>query len=367
MNKKLKILLWAVVGITIVSGAGYLIWNFIWGGGSLTDGGGTGEEGVVQISVPQALSTNNVFDYWVNEISGEIYYVNLDGDIYKIDSAGTEADTGSEATGNLHYLKPSSTGSLLLVAFGYPQNPTFAIHDINKKTWQALPAGTTAAAWDPASDNRLAYLKDNGTTGKLYLLTISNQKSAEVLKITQKDIDLEWSMPDLIYLKERPAYKAASSVWSYNLKSRQIKPVIRDEIGLMTKWDATSGNAFKWSGEALTIIDGSNRLLAAVDLKTLPLKCAFAESLAYCAAPRNQSAIKPDTFPDDYLKKNYDLFDNIYLLPLANFTNQSFIIPIDVYNYLIAGVSIIADRLETQNNRLLFINRLDNKLYSLEI
>ncbi len=314
------------------------------------------------------LTEEKIFDYWLNKISGEVYYLNEEGRIYKISSNGEGQATGAKASENLSYLKPSGSGSLILVAFGYPQNPTFAIHDLSKKTWRALPAGTTAAAWDPKSDNRVAYFKDNGGTGRLNIITLSDGKSKEILRLAQKDLDLDWVLPDLIYLKERPSARVASSLWSYNLTTKVIKTVASEESGLMTQWNPKGQIGLKWA-LGFSLIDNNGQILAGINLKTLPNKCAFGGTTIYCAAPSGQSRTATinlpfATFPDEYFKRVVQFSSDIYSLSLID-ANKSTIQPMKIFDSNLADVNIDAERLEIKGDRLLFINRFDRGLYSL--
>lgn len=324
--------------------------------------------------MPQVTTASNnmVFDYWLNKKTGEIFYLTDNGQIYKISSAGEEQGTGSRATGNLNYIKPSQDGSSLLISFGYPKNSTFAVYNTAAKNWLALPANTTAAAWDPKSDNRLIYLKDGGNTSRLNFLTLSNGKSQELLQLSQKDLDLEWVLPDVIYLKERPSNKIGTSLWSYNLSSKTIEAVAKEETGLVIKWVDNGKMGLKLSNGLFFVIDSKNKLLSLVDLLTLPSKCdVSSERLEmYCAAPSLESLstniIK--NLPDEYLKKDLKFKDTIYLIPI-DLLGQSKLLTLkfSLLNALPNNKPIDADHLEIFNNQLLFINRYDKKLYSLEL
>lgn len=359
-NHKMKKYLLIILAIATVLGGGYLIWRFFFAEAPLP------EQPIGDAADRQELeklfaSAGQVFDYWVNKNTGEAYYVLPEGEIRKISPTGEDRETGSRATGNLSHIKPSSDGSMILVAFGYPQNPTFAIHDLSKKTWQAMPAGTTAVAWDPRSNSRIAYLKDNGAVNRLYTLNLSNNRSTELLRFSQKDLDLDWVLPNLIYFKEKPSAQSLSSVWSFDLKTRALKTLIKDESGLMVRWHADGASGFKLNSNgfanSLTWIDQDNRDLARWDFVTLPNKCALLRDMAYCAIPGNLTA--GTRLPDDYLKGAFVPEDNLFAIDLI--TSEFTILPVDQI------LPLDADRLEVFGNQLLFINRYDKKLYSLGI
>ncbi len=367
MKRVIKIILWVVVVAVLAVGI-YIGWRALRRGAVVAPQGGgpTGAEEL--ILTPKALSENPVFDYWLNKSTGEIYYVAEDGQIYKITAEGESQGVGSQTIGQLSYIKPSSDGSLILIAFGYPQKPTFAIHNLSTKTWQSLPEGTVATAWDPRSNNRIAYLRDNGTTSRLNLLALSTQKSQEILRFSQKDLELDWVLPDVIYFKERPSNQVASSLWSYNLKTKVIKTVAANELGLNLKWPTDGALGLKWEANALNIIDANNKSLAVLNIKTLPNKCAFNEFRIYCSAPSDQLNVPVSVFPDNYLKKSISFIDDIYLISLLDLGRSPELLAIKIFDSFISGIGIDADHLEVQGeNRLLFINRFDNRLYSLDL
>lgn len=328
-----------------------------------------GPGGTIQVAPElKVVSEQPVFDYWLNKIDSAIYYADPGGEIYKIDpDSGENQSAGSRAVNILSAIKPSPDGSLILVEFGYPQNPTFAIHNLSTKSWQALPAGTTAAAWDPRSNNRLAYLRDNGAASRLNFLTLSDQKSREVLRLSQKDLELDWILPDVIYFKERPTNQYAGSLWAYDLNARTFRTIIREEPGLDVKWAPSGSFGIKHSGNILSKIDANNRALADFDVLTLASKCAIFENDIYCAAPSDQTGITRN-FADDYLKKTVKSSENIYYVSAAGTAGLPRLISVGLLNPLIQPGLIEADHLEIQGGRrLLFINRYDSRLYSLDL
>lgn len=365
MSKYLKKLLWVAVLIVIITGA-YLAYRYFFGSKPATTPQNGGAAATALIPTKE-ISTLPIFDYWINKNSGDIYYIAQDSQLHKITGDGKDIELDSKAIGNLGYIKPSNDGTLILVAFGYPQNPTFAIYDTAQKSWQAFPAGTTAAAWDPKSNNRLAYLKNNGSTARLYLFTINTNRSVEILRLAEQDLNLDWSQPNIIYFMERPSGKYLSSVWAYNLTTKSFTALIRNESSLLWKWRNDNTSAIKWSNGALSLVDGQNRVLGTTDLKTLPEKCAFADLRIYCAASGNQASVIPSSFADDYLKKLISSDDDFYFLSLLDLGKNTNLIKIPFFSSLEIGNKIDADHLEIQNNRLLFINRHDEKLYSLEL
>lgn len=331
MRQFIKILLI----ILIIAGAGiggYFAWRYFFGaagpGNNGTGGEPSGTSEELAIAKPVVMLDRPIFDYWLNKKSGDTYYILPEGEIRKISPTGDDQETGSRATGNLSHIKPSANGSKIIVAFGFPQSPTFAIYDTASKSWHALPSGTTAADWDPASDNRIAYLKDNGNGGRLYFFTLNNSRSTEVLRIAQKDLDLNWQSSDLLYLSERPSDKIPGLTWSYNLKTRNFRSATDDLNSVLTK----------------------------ANLKTLATKCAPLSDFIYCAVPVSRA--NQANFIDNYYKKALNTEDEFYVVSTSGFPIK---IPAEI------SEPIDAEKLTAAENYLLFINRYDQKLYKLEL
>ncbi|MEK7590227.1 MAG: hypothetical protein AAB454_00790 [Patescibacteria group bacterium] len=311
------------------------------------------------------LSTRPVFDYWINKNTNDVYFVDLNGEMHKISPSGTEEKINAQTISDIHSIQPSPDGSRVIFTFGYPFQTTLSILDIAAKSWQPLPAGTISAAWDPRSNNQISYLKDNSDKSGIFLLTLSTKKATELIKVNQKDLDLEWALPDVLYLKTKPSAEYNGFIWAFNIKQKTFSPLINEGAGLSVLWSDNGKLGCRFSGNgftnSFTLIDEKNRVLANISDVTLPSKCAFGINNAYCAIPiRIPPRVK---LPDDYLQKEIFLDDLIYKVDLTTgeteqFGNISFNIftpPMDAYH------------LSIQKNRLLFINRLDNLLYSLDL
>ncbi|MBI2024522.1 MAG: hypothetical protein HYT03_00305 [Candidatus Harrisonbacteria bacterium] len=362
MNKIIKIAI--ILSIIAAVGIGaYFAYQFFFNQAPQAPGSGNGIIDEIAVSRPTALTDDSVLDYWVNFKTNEIYYISENGQIHKVLSDRNKETISSQLIGELNYIKPSADGSLILASLGYPRSPTFAVYDIGSRAWQSLPAGITAADWDPSSNNRLAYLINNGSVSRLLLLTLDNQRTSEVLRLAQQDLDLDWVSADIIYFKERPSRFATGSLREFNLKTRILKTLISDEPGLLIKWSTGRNMGIKWSND-LSIVDTNGRIIASTNLKTIPSKCVFFGPGIYCAASSDQSTVSSREFPDDYLKKGLVTRDDLYLLLIDDVSPLAAIKDITL-SY--GQNPIDADRLELLGGQLLFINRYDKNIYSLEL
>ncbi|MDO8466992.1 MAG: hypothetical protein Q7S83_02515 [bacterium] len=364
MNKKLKITLVAAIALTMIIGA-YFAWQYFASDSfaplppSPAD---SGSEEPSKPAAPIAVSKNEVFDFWINKLTSEIYYINPQGQIFKIGSDGIEQQITPQSFSDLAYIKPSFDGSAVLIAIGHSKNPTFSIFKSGTKSFSPLPSGTTAAAWDPSSNNRIVYLKNSGANSRLNIFTLNGQKSVEILKIAQYDLDLDWVRQDVVYLKTRPSNQYAGFILSYNIKSGAVKNIATGD-GLLVRWFPEYKVGIEWLGKQLSVVDLDNKTLATINLKTIPSKCAFEQPLLFCAAVKNQNSLPLRFLPDNFLKKSLRRDEEVYALLSTDLETRQ---RLDIFSKLPAD-NFLADRLTIHGNELLFLNDLDHKLYSLPL
>ncbi len=309
-----------------------------------------------------AITNNPAFDYWVNQKTGDLYYLAPHGEIYRIGAAdGKETNLTSQTIENLAVVKPSPDGARAIVSFGSAATPTFSIFDTETAAWQPLPAGALAAAWDP-NGSRIAYLKQSGEKKTLSLLTLATGKTADIISFNAEDLDLVWETPDEVFLTQRPSAQFAGSLWAVNIKTKKVRTVVAEENGLTTRWAPGAAYGLKFTnGETeseLTAINDKNQsLLAAAVPLTLPEKCALAETQFYCGVPESFPA--GTVLPDDYLKEKLYTDDRIIV---GNVQTGN------VYTVFDKNETALdVSRLEIQTKRLLFKNRLDQKIYALKL
>lgn len=379
--KKIIIILLIVAGGV---GLGYLGWRLFFAPEPIALPEGIGElpeaepapfereEPSVIIEARQKLATISsvpIADYWVNKNTGEFYYITTNGEIYKNSPDGGEERVTAQTLNNFHKAKPSPDGLKALLTVGYPFGTAVTIFDTVNSTFQPLPAGTISADWDPRSNDRIAYIRINGNNGRsiINLLTLSNGREIEVLRFNQTDLELEWPRPGVLYLIQKPSFEYNSSIWELNITNKNIFPVIKEEAGLDILWAPEGNFGLKFTSDgfdhSFDIIDSRNRLLASLDAITLSSKCAFGLINIYCAIP---ITVPPRIkLPDDYFKRKILFDDLIYSI---DFSSGNVQLLDNATNALIAlDLSLDAEHLEFMDNKLTFINRYDQKLYSLSL
>jgi hypothetical protein len=313
------------------------------------------------------LSDQPIFDYWVyaTGTQAEIFYLNQDGQIFKIKKDGEDEAVAVELMENLQSVKSSADGKYVLIKFGDRNFTEFAIFNGESKIFQMLPENTSAAAFSP-DGKQIAYLDKTG----LFIKDLEGAKPkvSKILSFNQKDHNLEWILPEIVVLTPKPSAFANSSIWSLNIKNKTFQLLSPIEFeGLFVKWSVDPGVKNKLGLQfnsrlegregSLILINEKGEKQANLNFLTLPDKCYFSEPQIYCAVP---SEIPAQTvLPDDYLKRAFYSNDFIYQIDIAQ---NSFT------EILSAGDPVIdAVGLRFIEGKLLFINRYDNKLYQLDL
>lgn len=300
------------------------------------------------------FSEEKVFDYWLDE-AGDIYLIKTNGQIVK----GAEI-ISNQLINDLNQLKASAIGDKVLVYFGYPKKGVFTVFSVKDRSWTPLPAGTNAADWNPKNSTELIILSN----GQLSRFDIVKKTTKNILGLNFIDIDLDWLDGDLLLVKERAGGKLENKIWQINLKTLEVKELISG-VGLTLESD---------EGWNLFFVDGSLKLqqiksgatailsdfIFGPQSLTLPEKCVLGIETIYCAIPKE---IGDDVvLPDDYWKRSFYSNDIIFEVKIdaknasvkSNLFFEDEIREFDAYKLKIA------------QNRLYFINKIDDLLHYID-
>ncbi len=306
------------------------------------------------------LTKNEVFDYWMNSKTAAIYYLNPAGQVIK-KIGDSEEVANSQTLTKLNSVKAAPDGTFSVVEWNYPDFPTFSIFNTVTNAWQPLPDGTIAAAWSPNSQ-QIAYLENKNNLGRLKILNIVSGKTQIITQMDLRDIDLTWiNASKILLFVSSPSADSPSSLWSIDLKSKVLTPIAKDELGLVINWSKEGNQGLKFTNTEgiarLSLIDDLGNALKTFSFVTLPEKCALEKDKMYCGAPKY---LQPGLIlPDDYYKKAVYFKDDLYAIDLIG----------DAVSLLFNGDEKLIDahHLSVKDNQLLFINRYDNLLYSLQL
>lgn len=381
MNKKILKITGLVLVVAAVIISGYYLWNWISskGGiaGVLTSPGttpttevidveGTGEAGAgtgTGITTEELAQQKQrlsividtpIFDYWINKNDNSIYYVTSDGVITKL-SADAKKIVSNQTLENLHSVIPSANGSMALFELYYPQKPIFSIFSASTTNWQPLTIGTISADFSPNS-KELVFLGNGG----LRILDLTSFKIRDVQKMDQF-FDVKWAKENTLLLYEKPSVEVPSSLYSFDVVNKTIKKIISGENGLNIGWSDNYEFGMKINSvgktSQLSLIDIKGVKIMDMSFVTVPNKCLVGPSKIYCGIPKNiRNGI---VLPDNYFTREDYFIDDIFELDL----------PTGKITKLFDGNAAILDafNLKIKDGSLLFINRYNNKLYSLKL
>lgn len=333
----------------------------------------------------QIISSQAVFDSWVEEgvvsssvasgtttlTSYNIFYLGTDGKIFKVPETNLSGGAmtqdevlSSNPISNIQSARSSPDGKMVLIKSGVLSSPQFLLFNAHTKVWQQLP-GISSAAFSPDS-KRIVYLgnlENGGSILAMKDLVGTKPKVVKILTIFENDFDLQWISQDTVLLLSKPSSEYEGQIWSLSIKNKTLK-LVDSGAGLSVNLsgDGRLGIRFKiGEGQSplLNLIDAGGNVLANLDFSTLPDKCFVSQSKIYCAIPQGNNAVKAPVLPDDYLKRAVHFNDFIYGID----TNKNSFSPF----FTGLSPSIDATHLMLAGSKLLFINRYDNKLYSLDL
>ncbi|MEK9154464.1 MAG: hypothetical protein AAB596_00085 [Patescibacteria group bacterium] len=307
------------------------------------------------------ISDQEVFDFWLaaNATSTEIFYINNQGQILKVKPDVEDEIISDRIISNLKAVEADNSGNKIIVKAN-----KIEIFDIKKKIWQEINA---LAAGFSVDGTKVAYLENTGATAISNLiikdLKDAKQKTTKVLSFNQYGFDLKWITSDKVLLIPKSSASYDNEIWSIDIKNKALS-IFANGKGLLIDFakDGSWGlmHSINQEGESdLKLIELNGKVKADLQFSSFPKKCLVNFAKIYCAVSLGYNTIKKPLLPDDYLKRAFYSDDRIYEVDI---TNNTFLeiplnskIAIDVYN------------LELSGNQLIFINRYDKKLYSLDM
>ncbi len=326
-----------------------------------------------------------VLDYFANS-DNSITAIGPDGTISMIQNGNVDILNSSKIKDIIN-IGFSYDGSKIMINFGDLQDSQTSVFDLKTRTWTPLPAGMLSPQWSPV-DYRIIYLKNN-SNGTETLTTFDTSKTknnaATVTTLHLQDVSLLWRTKNEVFFYDNPSVYTMGSLWSFDLQKKSIHPVITEQRGAESIWNtATTSTGMLFTGDAsqyggaLRLIDESGNTIQQLGFLTMPSKCLFDQYIQattpasasttiatssylalYCGIPRNQNTLSSSRLPDDYEQKALFTSDNIYRINTINGSVDA------LFNDQKQSMDVL--RIKVFNNNLFFINRYDQKLYSIRL
>lgn len=346
--------------------------NPTWGNNSTTTGGSpTGTAKGISLFSPQTLSSYGVAS------DTSVLGVGLDGKIYRLVLGGSATTLSDSPIDNYLGAKTSADGSKILVYWGDEATKQFSIFDVATKSWTPLQLGVIDAAWSPTGAS-LAYVVGKDTANVLYIydLTIKKSMPKAALSLHIEDPLLSWPSKNRIFVSQRSSSFVKSSLWVYDILKKTFSVVSTERPGLLSAWNELGSEGLVFAskengrGGSLGLINLAGASLNQLDFLTLPEKCVFAggiqasstasdPNILFCAIPRDQSAWKQNSLPDEYYKLALGSSDDIYRITLEEGRADALFADPN------KSLDILSPRLV--GNNYSFLNRNDHLLYYLPL
>lgn len=298
------------------------------------------------------------------------YYSSLNGNVFRSNFDGSNTSIiSADILMNLIKAEWSPTDTTKLIAFfdeGSQIKKYFYDFKSNQST--ELSSNICNIAWSP-TENKVAYQYYDAENG-FNNISIANPDGSDwnnILETRIKDLIIEWPSSDLISIRTRPSGLAQSVLYTLTTNGSNFSKLIGNTYGLTVLW-SPQGDKLIYSETnsqgrdiKLKILNISDQTERQLDFKTLPEKCIWSKDniAIYCAIPK--AIADQAILPDDYYKNYVEFSDNIYKINLN--TGQTTLL-------LESNSTMLnADKLLIDNNEsyLIFINKLDDSLYSLEL
>ena len=374
------------MGVVIVVGlVVYFIWTFFvpkpvsptpsatTGGGSLPTGGTTGgasetstaTTSAVNVPTLTKISDHNVFYYWVDPQTSDVRYLGTDGEVWNAKNGGDVSES-QQTVSALRSAEVYQNGQEVLVSFGDPTSPQWAVYNAVDKTWHPLPQSIENATWGANQNQLIAFTKNIDSYSLAYVDLTKNPPSFKTImnNVYFHNAILTFSAPGTLIITERPSSSYQGSVWELNLKTLSLNMLLEPQNGLFSEPSADGSLIYETVNGTTSIINTSTLQPSNLPFPSLPNKCDLSanasSSSIYCFSPENLT--QSVTMPDDYLMKAFYTIDILYNYQFASGNTRAVILS------GAPGIPMLdATEVTSFGNNIYFVNRYDQSLYQLAL
>ena len=386
MNTTLKTVLITLVVVLIIGLIGFLVYNFFIKKPGDEYPLGEFPEGEESEFIPpedelvpeaelkiKAISQEAVFSPTLtSDRTGVIYYTRANGNIWQSDFDGSNLTQVSDSVlENLIKVVWSTDKKGAITIF---QDPLGKIskYFYSHETEKALPLNKYIdyIAWSPDAA-KIAYQYQNEFTDENNINTSNPDGSSPstIIRTRIKNLVVEWPKGGEIFLREKPSGLVQSSLYSLSPLTKAFTKVISNIYGFSIKW-SIEGNKLLYSktnsnGKDIVILianrNGSDQKTTKVS--TLAEKCVWSQDprIIFCAVPKNINDAR--ILPDDFYKGTFLADDNFWKINIETGEKIKILEDWDMPETYDA-VDLF---LSPQESYLLFINKVNGLLYSIEL
>ncbi len=311
---------------------------------------------VTSTSISTATST-------LKNLEKQVFYFNQSGQILRA-KEGEDEMISDRIIDNLQKIEADKDGLNVIIKYGSLISPQVEIFSLVSKIFQPLEK-VSSAAFSP-DGTKIAYLEAGAKiTSNLMIKDLVGKKkqTVKILSLAQRDFDLMWPNSNTILLMPKTSHAYRNEIFSVDVKNKTINS-FASGYGIMVNWSKDSGefglkfeSDIKGSGRTFSLIDIIGTTRANMGFATLPNKCSIGLAKIYCAIPQSYTSFQEPKLPDEYLKRAAYSTDAIYEIDI----NQNTFAAI----FTEAEPALDALHFTPFDSQLLFVNRYDDKVYSL--
>jgi hypothetical protein len=186
---------------------------------------------------------------------------------------------------------------------------------------------------------------------------------------------VSWINANQLAFSTKPDSSFNGSVLLYNAKSGTTNLIDPDMPGVEIIWSklisassSVAGMKFystsNGKGESVQLINAQGGFLQPIKFSTLSSKCLFSSetstpSTLYCAVPRDQQSLASQNLPQSYYQMAFFTSDDLYRINTQSGATDA------IFNDPTQNIDIT--NVKFFNNRLFFVNRYNQKLYTISL
>lgn len=308
------------------------------------------------------LSDRNTELFWVYEGEETETFFISDGIVYVV------SESGESVVGNIPRTDPyrvirNINGSSVLVLFEYGS----ALFDSEKRAWNILPYSFYSASFSPEGDTIAFSNVDNGKVEIFTASVDSLDKVTVYTRIHAYDLLVDWLSSSVLIAYSSPSYDFSGNVWSINMKTNRVEKLFSGKgLDILTDPQNKLISRFVSQSPLSMKVDvfsteGSSAPFT-LPFSTLSSKCSFYsdDTSLVCGVPYVLNKESGVRLPDSYIQRDLYTKDEIYRMTFESSLQTELLfgaqdVSLDIFNPV------------ALDNFFYFINRLDNKLYRLDI
>jgi hypothetical protein len=229
---------------------------------------------------------------------------------------------------------------------------TFLPENISDIT--AAPTGGKLFYISPYSD---------GVVGDIY--TVSLGKSSEIFRSPFSEWKTSFYTGANITLTTKASAQVPGYMYTLDVTNKSFTKVFGNILGMTTLMSPDKTKFFYSStiGDKVSfaLYDISKKYSATFNITTLPAKCVWGKTVAYCAVPNN---FPTGQYPDAWYQGLVTFSDKIYKIDTVFGTTKVLVDPISTVGQEIDATNLALNATETN---LYFINKKDSSLWALSL